>query len=163
MEVDGHPPFIQPGDRVVLFDGVCKLCNGWVKFLIRHDREHLFKLAWVQSAEGQAILRWFGLPTESFETMVYIEGRELFTRSTAVLRIVAQLPRPWRLLPILRWCPAPLRDWLYDRIALNRYRLFGRYDTCLLPSPDQARRFLHADGQGAADCPADHARLRSNP
>lgn len=137
------PPYIQPGERVVLFDGVCKLCNGWVKFLIRHDRQRRFRLASVQSAQGQAILAWFGLPTERFETMAYVEDGELFVRSTAVLRIVAQLPWPWRAFSWLRLCPRPWRDWCYDRIALNRYRLFGRYDSCLLPDPDHDQRFLH--------------------
>ncbi|MBB2496133.1 thiol-disulfide oxidoreductase DCC family protein [Aquipseudomonas ullengensis] len=142
MNQSALPPLIQPGDRVVLFDGVCKLCNGWAKFLIRHDRQQLFKLCSVQSAEGQALLQWFGLPTDHFDTMAYVEGAELFVRSDAVLRIVAQLPAPWRWAAWLRVLPRVLRDWAYDRIALNRYRLFGRYDTCLLPSADHAGRFL---------------------
>ncbi|MEK1907233.1 MAG: thiol-disulfide oxidoreductase DCC family protein [Pseudomonas sp.] len=142
MTSSALPPCIQPGDRVVLFDGVCKLCNGWAKFLIRHDRQQLFKLCSVQSAEGQALLQWFGLPTDHFDTMAYVEGAELFVRSDAVLRIVAQLPTPWRWGALLRVLPRVLRDWAYDRIALNRYRLFGRYDTCLLPSADHAGRFL---------------------
>jgi len=137
------PPYLQPGERVVLFDGVCKLCNGWVKFLIRHDRQRRLRLASVQSPQGQAILAWFGLPTERFETMAYVEDGELLVRSTAVLRIVALLPRPWRAFALLRLVPRPLRDWCYDRIALNRYRLFGRYDSCLLPDPDHEGRFLH--------------------
>lgn len=143
MTGDNLPPFIQPGERVVLFDGVCKLCNGWAKFLIRHDPAARFRLCSVQSSEGQAILQWFGLPTDHFDTMAYVESGALFVRSTAVLRILAQLPAPWRLLAGLRLVPRPLRDWCYDRIALNRYRLFGRYDSCLLPDADHARRFLH--------------------
>lgn len=137
------PPFIPPGERVVLFDGVCKLCNGWAKFLIRHDPELRFRLASVQSAEGQALLEWGGLPTDHFDSMALIENGQMLLRSDAVLRIVAQLPNPWRLLVWLRLIPRPIRDWCYDRIALNRYRLFGRYDSCLLPNADHARRFLH--------------------
>lgn len=136
------PPFIQPGERVVLFDGVCKLCNGWVRFLIRHDPQQRIRLASVQSVQGQALLTWFGLPTAQFDTMAYIEAGELRVRSDAVLRILAQLPGPWRFLTLLRVIPRPVRDWCYDRIALNRYRLFGRYDRCLLPNADHARRFL---------------------
>ncbi|MBS7724472.1 thiol-disulfide oxidoreductase DCC family protein [Pseudomonas lalucatii] len=139
----GGSPHIQPGERLVLFDGVCRLCNGWAKFLIRHDRQRRFRLAAVQSPEGRAILAWFGLPLERFDTMAYVEAGELFVRSTAVLRILGQLDWPWRALGLLRLCPRWLRDWAYDRIALNRYRLFGRYDSCLLPDPDHARRFLH--------------------
>ena len=136
------PPQLLPGERLVLFDGVCKLCNGWAKFLIRHDRQQLFRLASVQSAEGQAILQYFGLPLDRFDSMAYVEDGQLLVRSTAVLRILAQLSPPWRWLAWLRLCPEPLRDWCYDRIALNRYRLFGRYDSCLLPSADHAKRFL---------------------
>jgi predicted DCC family thiol-disulfide oxidoreductase YuxK len=143
MQDQTLPPFIQPGERVVLFDGVCKLCNGWAKFLIRHDPEQRFRLASVQSEQGQALLEWFGLPTDHFDTMALIEHGQLLVRSAAVLRIVAQLPGPWRHLALLRIIPRPVRDWCYDRIAFNRYRLFGRYDSCLLPSADHARRFLH--------------------
>jgi predicted DCC family thiol-disulfide oxidoreductase YuxK len=128
--------------RVVLFDGVCKLCNGWAKFLIKHDQQQLFRLASVQSAEGQAILQWCGLPLDHFDTMAYVDNGQLFVRSAAVLQIVARLPAPWSWLRVLRVCPRALRDWCYDRIALNRYRLFGRYDSCLLPSADHAKRFL---------------------
>src|SRR3990167_7780315 len=129
------PPFTQAGERVVLFDGLCKLCNGWVKFLIRHDPQQRFRLASVQSVQGQALLAWFGLPIERFDTMAYIEDGRLWVRSDALLHIVAQLPRPWRLLALLRVLPRPVRDWCYDRIALNRYRLVRPYDSSLLPSP----------------------------
>jgi predicted DCC family thiol-disulfide oxidoreductase YuxK len=143
MQEQTLPPLIQPGERVVLFDGVCKLCNGWAKFLIRHDPELRFRLASVQSAEGQALLEWGGLPTDHFDSMALIENGQMLLRSDAVLRIVAQLPGAWRHLARLRLIPRPIRDWCYDRIALNRYRLFGRYDSCLLPNADHARRFLH--------------------
>jgi predicted DCC family thiol-disulfide oxidoreductase YuxK len=143
MQEQTLPPLIQPGERVVLFDGVCKLCNGWARFLIRHDPEQRFRLASVQSTEGQALLEWGGLPTDHFDSMALIENGQMRLRSDAVLRIVAQLPKPGRFLAGLWLIPRPIRDWCYDRIALNRYRLFGRYDSCLLPSADHARRFLH--------------------
>ena len=137
------PPNMQPDDKVVLFDGTCRLCNGWSRFLLQHDRERRVKLCSVQSAEGQAILDWFGLPTEYFDTMLYVEGREGFERSDAFLRVIGQLPAPWSWLGGLRLIPRPLRDALYDPIARNRYRLFGRHEQCLLPSADHQRRFLH--------------------
>lgn len=140
---EAQPPAIAAGERVVLFDGVCKLCNGWAKFLIRHDRQRLFRLASVKSAQGQALLVCYGLPTERFDTMALIDEAGLHVRSDALLRILAQLPRPWRALACLRLIPRPLRDWCYDRIALNRYRLFGRHAVCLLPTADHAERFLH--------------------
>lgn len=137
------PPGLAAGERVVLFDGVCKLCNGWAKFLIRHDGQRLFRLASVQSAQGQALLAWYELPTDRFDTMALIDEVGLHVRSGALLRILARLPQPWRALAWLRLIPRPLRDWCYDRIALNRYRLFGRHEVCLLPSADHAERFLH--------------------
>lgn len=137
------PPDLAPGERVVLFDGVCKLCNGWAKFLIRHDRQRQFRLASVQSARGQALLAWYGLPTDRFDAMALIDEAGLHVRSTALLRILVRLPWPWRALFWLRLVPGPLRDGCYDRIALNRYRLFGRHALCLLPAADHAERFLH--------------------
>jgi predicted DCC family thiol-disulfide oxidoreductase YuxK len=144
------PPSIKNGEHVVVFDGVCTLCNGWANFLIRHDPGQVFRLASVQSLEGQALLRWFGLPTDRFDTVGYVAGGKLYVRSDAVLRIVIQLPGAWPLLGGLRLIPRPLRDWCYDRVALNRYRLFGRYDGCLLPSDDHDRRFLHDRPTSAA-------------
>jgi predicted DCC family thiol-disulfide oxidoreductase YuxK len=137
------PPGLAAGERVVLFDGVCKLCNGWAKFLIRHDPARQFRLASVQSVQGQALLAWYGLPTDRFDTMALIDEAGLHVRSMALLRILARLPQPWRALRLLRLLPRPLRDWGYDRIALNRYRLFGRHAVCLLPTADHAERFLH--------------------
>ncbi len=135
-------PLLKPGETVVLFDGVCKLCNGWARFLIRHDRQRRVRLAAVQSPEGQALLAWAGLPLDQFDTLAVIRDRHYWVRSDAVLEIIAQLPRAWRPLLLLRGIPRVLRDWAYDRIARNRYRLFGKYDTCLLPNPDHEQRFL---------------------
>lgn len=136
------PPHVQADDRIVLFDGVCKLCNGWSRFLIKHDVEQQFKLCSVQSAEGRAILEWFGMPTDTFDTMLLVDGAVAYEKSDAFLNIVARLPRPWRYLKLLRFVPLGLRNWFYDRIALNRYSLFGRYDACPLPSEKDRERFL---------------------
>ncbi|MHA6574404.1 thiol-disulfide oxidoreductase DCC family protein [Pseudomonas yamanorum] len=135
-------PLLKPGETVVLFDGVCKLCNGWARFLIRHDRDRRVRLAAVQSPEGQALLAWAGLPLDQFDTIAVIRDRHYWARSEAVFEIIAQLPARWRPLLVLRAIPRFLRDWAYDRIARNRYRLFGKYDTCLLPDPDHEQRFL---------------------
>ncbi|WPP01701.1 thiol-disulfide oxidoreductase DCC family protein [Pseudomonas sp. HR96] len=135
-------PLQAAGETVVLFDGVCKLCNGWAKFLIRHDRQHRVRLATVQSPEGQALLAWAGLPEDAFDTMAVIRDRHYWVRSEAFFEVAAQLPAAWPLLRGLRVVPQWLRDWAYDRIAFNRYRLFGKHDVCLLPTADHPRRFL---------------------
>jgi predicted DCC family thiol-disulfide oxidoreductase YuxK len=139
------PPLVAEQDRVVLFDGVCRLCGFWARFLIRFDRRGVFKLATVQSEEGQAILRWFGLPTDRYETLLLVEGPRVFTRSTAFVRMMARLPFPWFLASVAWLVPAWLRDWIYDRVARNRYSLFGRYDQCVMPAPDHKRRFLRVE------------------
>ncbi|QXH58503.1 thiol-disulfide oxidoreductase DCC family protein [Pseudomonas maumuensis] len=135
-------PLLAPGETVLLFDGVCKLCNGWAKFVIRHDRHRRIRLATVQSAQGQALLAWAGLPLEAFDTMAVIRDRHYWVRSEAFFEVARQLPGAWPLLRALRICPQGPRDWLYTRVAVNRYRLFGKHEQCLLPSPDHQRRFL---------------------
>lgn len=133
---------MSPDSRVILFDGVCKLCNAWTRFVIRHDRAHRLKLASVQSPVGQRLLEHFDMPTTYFDTMLYIEGDRAYQKSDAFLRIAVQLGWPWKLFAVARLCPRLVRDWCYDRIARNRYRLFGRFDECVLPDADHARRFL---------------------
>ncbi|AXI02946.1 thiol-disulfide oxidoreductase DCC family protein [Aquirhabdus parva] len=136
------PPHMKANDKVILYDGVCKLCNAWSIFIIKYDRAHAFKLASVQSPEGQALLKYFNMPTTHFDTMLYIENNTAYSKSTAFLNIVRLLPTPFNLLKVLRFIPTPLRDWCYDRVALNRYRLFGKYDQCVAPSPEHQQRFL---------------------
>jgi len=129
-------------DRVLLFDGVCNLCNGWVRFVIARDPAARLKLASVQSPAGQAILEWCGLPTDHFDTMVFVEHGKAWLKSTAFLHAVRYLSRPW---PWRSWglvVPRPIRDWVYDRIARNRYRMFGRQESCMMPTPESAARFL---------------------
>lgn len=136
------PPNVRSEDRVVLFDGVCKLCSAWARFLIQFDRKEIFKLCAIQSDEGKAILEFYGMRIDVYETMILVEGPELSTKSTAFFRVVRRLPFPWPLMRAFIIVPRFIRDWLYDRIALNRYKIFGRYDSCVLPTPDHERRFL---------------------
>lgn len=135
-------PYLQPDDRVVLFDSVCVLCHGWTKFLLRYDTQQRFKLCSVQSEQGQAILAHFGYPTDHFDTMLYVEAGQSFEKTDSFFKIMAQLPRPWCWLRVLLFCPRVIRDWLYDRIARNRYRLFGQYQQCVMPSAEHRARFV---------------------
>ena len=136
------PPHVQEHDQIVLFDGVCKLCNGWSKFLIKHDNDCRFKLCSVQSKEGQEILQWFGMPTDTYETMLLVQGNRAYVKSEAFLIIIGQLGRPWSYLSLFRYIHKSLRNWIYDRIALNRYFLFGKYDSCVLPAEKDKKRFI---------------------
>lgn len=148
MNQESHTaPGVALEDRVVLFDGVCRLCSAWVRFLIRFDRKHQFKLATVQSPEGKAILEWYGFPTDDYETMILVEGTHLYTRSSAVIRVIRRLPWPWPFLCVGWVIPSFIRDWLYDRVARNRYRLFGRYESCVIPNKDHDSRFLQDGGK----------------
>lgn len=133
--LENHP-------RIILFDGVCVLCSAWVPFVHQRDPAGRYHFASVQSEAGQALLAWLGLPIDQCDTMVYIESGQAYYRSTAFLKIVRGLAGPWPLLGAGRLVPAFLRDWLYDRIALNRYRLFGKHETCMVPTPELAGRFV---------------------
>jgi predicted DCC family thiol-disulfide oxidoreductase YuxK len=133
---------METASSIVLFDGVCNLCNGAVQFIINRDRQGRFSFASLQSAAGQARLRQFGLSTETFDTFVLVEGGQAYTRSTAALRMARRLPGPWRLLYILMLVPRPVRDWAYGLVARNRYRLFGRRDSCMMPTPELRAKFL---------------------
>lgn len=144
MNTDKLPPCVGALDNVILFDGVCKLCNAWSKFIIKYDRQHIFKLCSVQSQEGERILLHFGFSTEFYQTMLYVEGSQYFQQSDAFFQIMGKLGYPWRIICIFRGLPKPVRNWMYDRIALNRYNLFGKYKCCMLPSPDHEERFLNA-------------------
>lgn len=136
------PPHLIPADRLVLFDGICKLCNAWARLIIRQDDRRLFTLGSMQSSTGQRILGALDMSTTHFNTVLYIEHGRAFEKSDAVLHIVARLGWPWRLLAVFRLVPRPVRDWVYDRVAAHRYRIFGRYTACTLPSTDHDDRFI---------------------
>lgn len=136
------PPNVTKEDRIILFDGVCKLCNAWSNFIIKYDRDYRFILCSVQSVGGQKILNHFGFPTEYFETMLYVENGQCFQKSDAFFKIMKVLGKPWCFVTIFSLLPRAFRNWLYDRIALNRYLLFGKYDYCQLPIADHKRRYL---------------------
>jgi predicted DCC family thiol-disulfide oxidoreductase YuxK len=128
---------------IVLFDGVCNFCNGSVNFLIDHDAGKRLHFASLQSEAGQALLREFGMRTSDFDTIVLVEHGRACTRSSAALRIAQHLGGWWRLLTILFAVPPFLRDAAYDLFASNRYRWFGKSETCRIPTPEMRERFLN--------------------
>ncbi|MGG6176061.1 thiol-disulfide oxidoreductase DCC family protein [Pantoea allii] len=137
-----QPPYLQTGESVVLYDGVCKLCTGWVSFLLRHRLAQQVRFAAVQSEQGKALLKWAGLPEDNINTIVYIRGDRHWLRAQAVLRVMQQLPMPWRALSMLRWFPPRISNFFYDCIALNRYRWFGRHTAQQAIQADYPGRFL---------------------
>lgn len=130
------------GRHIVLFDGVCNLCNGAVDFIVRHDHQERFAFASLQSEAGQALLLQYHLPKDAFESMVLLKEGKLYQKSSAALQIAGELSPGWKLLKGFLVVPRPLRDAVYTFIARNRYRFFGRRETCRLPSPEERQRFL---------------------
>ncbi|MDB5049452.1 MAG: putative thiol-disulfide oxidoreductase YuxK, family [Fibrobacteres bacterium] len=127
---------------ILLFDGVCNLCNGSVRFILKRDRKQAFRFAPLQSAAGQALLERLGLPRDGFRSVVLVEGDRHYQRSAAALRILRALGWPYKALYVFILIPRPLRDFGYDLIARNRYRVFGRSETCMVPTPEIRERFL---------------------
>lgn len=128
---------------IVVFDGVCNLCNGTVQFILKRDRTGAVRFASVQSPAGQALLSRHGYAANELDTLLVIDADALHIKTEAVRRILAQLGGVWAWLAKgLRWIPVSVRDWFYTRVALNRYALFGRRATCAVPCAAQMSRFL---------------------
>lgn len=129
-------------DRVILFDGVCTLCNSSVQFVIRHDKEARFRFAALDSPVAKALLEGHDLSTLDLDSVIYLRHGKAFTRSSAALNIAKDLGGAWRLLSVFLIVPRPLRDLVYDLIARHRYRWFGKEDSCMLPTAELKARFL---------------------
>jgi predicted DCC family thiol-disulfide oxidoreductase YuxK len=139
---------------VVLFDGVCNFCDASVNFIIEHDKAGYFKFAPLQSQEGTRLANQFGFESAAAErdrpsddlipidSVILVEDQKAYTHSTAALRILKRLEPPWSWVYVLVVVPRPLRDWAYRLFARYRYRIFGKKDQCMLPSPEVRARFL---------------------
>lgn len=130
-----------PG-QVIVFDGHCRICNGWVNFLLARDRRRRFHFAAVQAATGRRLLEQAGFSALDPETMLYVHQGRIYSHTDAILRVFWQLGGGWRLLSLLRAIPAVLRDLLYVAVARRRYRWFGRIEQCRVPQSGEAARFL---------------------
>lgn len=128
---------------IIFFDGVCNLCNGAVNFILDRDEENNFLFASLQSDKARQILHRYDYDPSRLSSILVVtrEGR-LLDKSDAALYIAKHLPGAWKFLTIFRFIPRFLRDLIYDLIAKNRYRLFGRRDQCRLPTPELKQRFL---------------------
>jgi predicted DCC family thiol-disulfide oxidoreductase YuxK len=137
---DGVPATLP--HRIVLYDGTCGLCHRYVRTLLALDRHGALHFSPLQGSTAASLReRHPEIPTE-LETIVFVEGDRVFTKSDALARAASHLPAPWHLYRWSTLVPRPIRDLLYGWIARTRYRIFGRYDTCRIPSPEQVARFL---------------------
>ena len=126
---------------IIFFDGVCNLCNRSVQFIIKRDPEGKFRYASLQSETGQQILQEFALPQDHFNSFILYENGKILTRSAAALRVFSQV-KGWKWVGVFKIVPRFIRDGVYNLIARNRYRWFGKKDECMLPRPEWKDRFL---------------------
>ena len=127
---------------ILLFDGICNLCNSSVQFVLKRDKRQHFIFASLQSDSGQQLLEKFDLPTNDFTSFVLIQNDKYYLKSSAALRVAKELPAGWKFLYIFIIIPRPIRDFCYNIIAKNRYKIFGKRDTCMIPSQETKKRFL---------------------
>jgi predicted DCC family thiol-disulfide oxidoreductase YuxK len=122
-----------PGARVIVFDGICHVCSGWVRFLSRHRIDPPFQLIPMQSAAGKALLVEYGIDPEDPATFLVLDQGQRLIESDASIHVIAALGGPWRMFNVARIIPQRWRDALYQTLARNRYRWFGRRSVCYLP------------------------------
>ncbi len=142
--MSNHPSQLNdgPSQPLLLFDGVCNLCNASVQWVIKHDPKGVFRFASLQSDIGKTMLRRFGLPVGELNTVVLIDEGKAYTRSDVPLHIFKKLGGWWAAFSVFSIVPKFARDTVYDWIARNRYRWFGKKDECWLPTPELKARFL---------------------
>jgi predicted DCC family thiol-disulfide oxidoreductase YuxK len=142
MKEKGKDEPLTDENPLLLFDGVCNLCNGAVRFILKRDAAGVFRFAPLQGPSAAMYLRRFGISDDTLRSVVLVEGGKAYQRSAAALRVLRRLGAPWKFLYAFILLPAPLRDFFYDLIAKNRYRIWGRREECLLPTPELKARFL---------------------
>jgi predicted DCC family thiol-disulfide oxidoreductase YuxK len=126
----------------MLIDGICNICSHVVAFTVKNDPKNSIQFAALQSPAGQKLLAQYKLPTADFKSFVLIENDTAYTQSTGALRYFRKLKKPWSYLYFFIVIPRPLRDFIYNIVATNRYRWFGKMETCLVPSAELKSRFL---------------------
>lgn len=129
-------------NKVIFFDGVCNLCSGFVQFIIKQDKKQQFSFAALQSKYAQEALKSYDLNTSELQSVVFITNNRVYTKSDAAIEIAKQLGGLWYLLSGLKIFPLSFRNWVYDFIGKNRYKWFGKTDSCMVPSEELKSRFL---------------------
>jgi len=130
---------------IILFDGVCNLCNRTVDFIMKRDSREIFIFATSQSESGKEILSQFGRRDSEIASVCLVDRGNIYEKSTAVLRILNNLPFPWHIAYFFIVVPRPVRDFFYDVVARNRYRWFGRREVCRVPDEREKDRFVVKD------------------
>ena len=128
---------------IILFDGVCNLCNGAVQFIIKRDKANRYRFAALQSDLAKELTSQRNIDTQKIDSIILIEpGKAFYIKAPAALRIGKNFGGLWKLLAIFEWIPPVISNWVYDLVARNRYRWFGRKDECMIPTPELKQRFL---------------------
>jgi predicted DCC family thiol-disulfide oxidoreductase YuxK len=129
--------------KIILFDGVCNLCNASVQLVIKHDKKDLFRFVALQSDLGQEIIKHIGMDTQNIDSIILYEpGIAYYYKSDAALEIAKNLGGVFYFASIFNIFPAALRNTLYDYVAKNRYRWYGKRESCMLPTPELKAKFL---------------------
>ena len=128
--------------NLILFDGVCNFCNAAVQMVLAIDRQQVFQFAAIQSEVGQRLYRQHGLDPNDIQTLMLVDGDRALIKSDAVLAVQSRVEGGWQLLTAFQALPQPLRDWAYTEFAHQRFRLFGRRETCMVPTPELRSRFI---------------------
>ncbi|MEM7105321.1 MAG: thiol-disulfide oxidoreductase DCC family protein [Bacteroidota bacterium] len=140
MTIDLHT--ISNRKPLLLFDGVCNLCNNSVQFVIERDPNGKVNFASLQSETGQKVLEYSGMSKTDLTTVVLVDNGKIYTKSSAALRTAGYLDSPFRLMKLFLIVPKFIRDFFYNYIARNRYKWFGKQESCIMPTPDIKARFL---------------------
>ncbi len=138
MEIDNLPK----DKKIVLFDGVCNYCNDKINFIIKNDKQDVFRFVALQSETGQKIIKYLGIDTSMDSIVLYEPGYAYFIKSEAVFRIIKHLSSSVKLLLFFNFIPTSIKNIFYDLIAKNRYNWYGKKETCMLPTEDVKRKFL---------------------
>ncbi|MDL5511883.1 thiol-disulfide oxidoreductase DCC family protein [Arenibacter sp. M-2] len=129
--------------KIILFDGVCNLCNNSVQYVIEHDKGDAYRFAALQSEIGKKLVAERGIDASLVDSIILIEpGVAYYTKSTAALKIAQSFGGVWQLASVFEWIPEKIRNWVYDFIAKNRYKWYGKKEACMIPSPELKEKFL---------------------
>lgn len=132
----------QENHSIILFDGVCNFCNYWVNFIIDRDKENRFKFAALQSEKGKELLEKFNLPIDDFDSFILVLNKKIYKKSLAAFEIAKNINGWPKILLLFRFLPSSFTDLIYSLVANNRYKFFGKKDSCRVPTEEERAKFL---------------------